>query len=228
MRPIPFMLLAAAATLSIPAAHAADGTFYFDANTSYLSSADIPAGFYAGGAPDFLDNLEDDSLNGGLTASVGAVIGNEDFPGRVDSVAADAGSNGFGRSWFSSDGGTGVTFTFTGAVLPTAFGLVLTDTGGGGSVTFSAKDGDGNSLGAINRSGFQDGNTNGGTAEDRFFGVTSAGGIKSIFIRSSAGGVELDHLQYGSMTAPVPEPGTWALMALGLAAVGAAGHRRKA
>ena len=220
MRQTAFLLLAATAALSVPAAHAADGTFFFDASKSYLSSADIPAGFYGSGAPDFLDNLEDDSLNGGLTASSGGVIGSEDWGSAVDSVAAD--SIGIGRSWFQNPGVTGVTFTFTGAVLPTAFGLVVTDSGG--PVTFSALDGSGNSLGSILRTGFQ----GTGTAEDRFFGVTSAGGIKSIFVSSNGGGIELDHLQYGSMTAPVPEPGTWALMALGLAAVGSAGRRRKA
>ena len=51
--------------------------------------------------------------------------------------------------------------------------------------------------------------------EDRFFGVQFAGGIRSITISNSAGGIEVDHIQYGAM-APVPEPGSWALMAAGL------------
>ncbi len=192
----------------------AQAEFFFEQGTSYLSTANIPAGFYAGDAPAFLDNLEDDSLGGGLTGSAGGVIGAEDWGSLVDSVAAD--SPGIGRSWFSLNGGAGVTFSFTGPVLPTAFGLVVTDASG--PVTFSAFDGLGASLGEWTRTGFQDGGSGGGTAEDRFFGVTSAGGIASIKVTSAGGGLELDHLQYGQMVAAVPEPGSWALLLAGLGA----------
>ncbi|HEX5011635.1 MAG TPA: hypothetical protein VFY71_14675, partial [Planctomycetota bacterium] len=40
------------------------------------------------------------------------------------------------------------------------------------------------------------------TAEDRFFGVTFAGGIGSIKVTSLGGGLEVDHLQFGT-------PGPW-------------------
>jgi hypothetical protein len=183
-------------------AHAATATFFAPA-TSYLSSADIPAGFYASGSPTLLENFEDGVLDGTLAASNGIVIAPG---GNTDSVDADDGSingngNG-GRSWF---GGSPITFTFTGAgALPTAFGLVWTD-GGAGDWTLSAIAADNSSLGSITRS-IGDGSIRGTTAEDRFFGVQFAGGIKSITI-SSAGAVELDHVQYGAMAA-VPDPGT--------------------
>ncbi len=183
-------------------AHAATATFFAPA-TSYLSSADIPAGFYASGSPTLLENFEDGVLDGTLAASNGIVIAPG---GNTDSVDADDGSingngNG-GRSWF---GGSPITFTFTGAgALPTAFGLVWTD-GGAGDWTLSAIAADNSSLGSITRT-IGDGSIRGTTAEDRFFGVQFAGGIKSITI-SSAGAVERDHVQYGAMAA-VPDPGT--------------------
>jgi hypothetical protein len=75
--------------------------------------------------------------------------------------------------------------------------------------------------------GIPDGSASGTTAEDRFLGVTDAGGIKAIRISNSSGGIELDHIQYGTMMAPVPEPTTWALMLLGLAGIGFAVQRRR-
>lgn len=207
------------AVVAQPASAAA--TFFFS-NTSYLSAADIPVGFYLGGAPTLLDTLEDGSLDASLLASTGSVIGPGQFNGARDSVDGDDGaidgSGLAGRSWFSGSGSVGVTFTFTGAVLPTAFGVVWTD--GSVSVTFSARDGDGNVLGSITESGFADGGFGGTTGEDRFFGVTSAGGIKSIFISNAAGGIEVDHLQYGEMVpatvVPLPAAG-WLMLTAGAA-----------
>jgi hypothetical protein len=42
-----------------------------------------------------------------------------------------------------------------------------------------------------------DANNLGGVAEDRFFAVVHAAGVKKIVVKSSAGGVEVDHLTYG-------------------------------
>jgi hypothetical protein len=112
-----------------------------------------------------------------------------------------------------------VRFTFLGAVFPTAFGLVWTD--GGGSVTFSAVAADGSSLGSITRSGFPDNSFAGTVFEDRFFGVTSPGGIRSIFVSNSSGGIEIDHVQYGdallAAPTPVPVPAAGWLMLTGIA-----------
>lgn len=196
---------------------------FINPTTPYLSTADIPVGFYFGGAPTLLDTLEDGSLDASLSGSGGALL-DAGFAGARDSVDADDGAidgtcgpQTAGRcvSWFNGNGGQGVTFTFTGSgALPTAFGLVWTD--GSGTITFSAVGADGQSLGSISGSGFPDGSFGATTGEDRFFGVQFAGGIRSITITNSSGGIEVDHIQYGAM-APVPEPESWALMAAGLA-----------
>jgi hypothetical protein len=208
----PRLVAAGLLATNLTAAHAA-ATFF--GPTPYLSAADIPAGFYGGGAPTLLDNLEDGSLDASISASNGVVIGPGSYNGFRDSVDADDGSidgKGTGRSWFSSD----VTFTYVGSgPLPTAFGLVWTD--GSGRITFSAKDAAGNTLGSQTFSGIPDGNFAGGTAEDRFFGVQFAEGVKSITIRTG-GQIEVDHIQYGQMAA-VPEPESWAMLLAGLASV---------
>ena len=51
----------------------------------------------------------------------------------------------------------------------------------------------------------------GTTEEDRFIGVEFAGGIQSLFLSTSFGGIEIDHVQYASII-PLPAP-----LALGLA-----------
>ena len=213
----------AAAAFTSPAARAADAVF-FNPPTAYLSSADIPAGFYAGGLPTLLETLEDGSLDATLSANRGGLIGPGAFNGARDSVDGDDGlidgtcgpQTATCTSWFHGNGAEGVSFTFVGSgALPTAFGVVWTDASFGASVTFSATGADDQSLGSITVSGFADNSNIATTGEDRFFGVTFSGGVKSIFISSSLGGIEVDHIQYGQMAA-VPEPGAWALMAAGL------------
>ncbi len=201
-------------------AHAMSSTPIFWGPTPYLSSGDIPAGFYLGGNPLLLDNLEDGSLDASISASDGSVYGPT---GIADSVDADDGDiNGFGtagRSWFS---GT-VTFTYTGSgPLPTAFGLVWTD--GSGTITFSATDALGQSLGSQSFTGIPDDTFGGTTGDDRFFGVQFAGGIKSITIGTGGGLIEVDHIQYGQMVSSVPEPTSALLLSLGL--LGLTGVRR--
>jgi len=220
------------ATIGMPAM-AAGPVFFFSATTPYLSTADIPLGFYDGGGPVLLDNLEDGSLHPSLTGSDGSVISNT-LGGVRDSVDDDDGlidgtcgpqTPGRCASWFNGAGNVGATFTFAGnGALPTAFGLVWTD--GFGVISFSAVAADGQSLGTFTASGFADGGIGGDTAEDRFFGVHFAGGIRSITISNTSGGIEVDHIQYGQM-APVPEPGSYALMAAGLGVLGFLARRRK-
>jgi PEP-CTERM motif len=217
-------------TAAMAASSANQGIFF--GPTPYLSSADVPNGFYSSAGATVLENFEDGSLHASLQGSGGSIIINT-FQGIRDSVDSDDGViNGTcgpqtpGRcvSWFNGGGSTGTTFTFTGVgPLPTAFGLVWTD--GAGTITFSALDANGQSLGSMSVNGIPDANFASGTAEDRFFGVQFAGGIRSISIKNSGGGIELDHIQYGQM-APVPEPETYAMLLAGLGLMATVARRR--
>ena len=207
--------------------------------TAYLSSADSPFAPFTGFSYFHLEDFEDGLLNTpGVTAagtSLCVVNTAGCFPGSalIDSVDADNGAiDGFGgfpgHDLFSTSGSGGITFTFDGGVLgalPNAVGIVWTD--GVGMITFEAFDQDNNSLGTLTGT-HADGAVTGGTAEDRFYGVTTSGGISKIKIKNASGGIEVDHLQYGlrGSGGTIPEPDTLALLGLGLAGL-AAMHRRK-
>lgn len=192
-----------------------------------------------------LETFEDHLLNTpgvSITASLGSGVTSVVFgPSIHDSVDADDGvidgSGLNGDTFFSPSGLTGIEFIFNAGVLgalPTHVGIVWTD--GAGQVTFRAF-GPGHvllgTIGPVSESGFPDGNINGQTAEDRFFGVFNAGGISSIVISNSDGefdrAIEVDHLQYGlaASTDAVPEPAAFAIWSLlGLVAVGGFWRRR--
>lgn len=203
--------LIAVCGLTIGSKLSADTIFY--GPTGYLSDSDIPAGFYVGGTPTALEDFEDGTLSFGITASAGAVIP-PGFIGLIDSVDGDDGtidgSGLAGHSWFFGTGSTGVTFTFLGP-LPTAAGLVWTD--GAGTTTFEAFGPGMVSLGTIGPVSIAGAGFTGQTAEDRFFGVQSSGGILAIKIKNSSGGIEVDHVQYGSAPAAVPLPSALAMLA---------------
>ncbi|MDU8946610.1 VPLPA-CTERM sorting domain-containing protein [Ovoidimarina sediminis] len=198
--------------------------------TPYTSEADIPDGLYDGGAT-FIETFEDLSLDGGITASAGAPYS----ASNTDSVDADDGSidgSGLaGSSFFSGSGATGITFTFDTAV--TAAGLVWTD--GFGTITFSAFDATSTLIFTDTFTGIPDGTFGGTTGDDRFFGISDLGGIGSLFISNSSGGIEIDHIQYGVAAngsdpgpAPIPVPAAFSLLLTGLGAfaVAARGRRR--
>lgn len=114
--------------------------------------------------------------------------------------------------------------------LPTHAGIVWTDVGGMdsgkfgyGSVLFQGYGALGELLGSINAK-VGDGFNTGATAEDRFFGVVSPGGISRIVIQmANSKDWEVDHLQYGAEAVspkPVPEPTTLGLLGAGLAGLG--------
>ncbi len=98
-------------------------------------------------------------------------------------------------------GGGSLTFTFDADALgglPTHAGAVWTD--GGGLVGFEAFGTDGKIIYEVkpfSEAGFPGPDITSDTSEDRFFGAFAPGGIASIRIYNTAGGVEVDHLQYG-------------------------------
>ncbi len=186
--------------------------------TEYLSFADSP--FDEPSLSNFhLETFEDHLFDvPGVVASAGGVTSVVFGVGIIDSVDGDDGAidgSGLdGDSYFSGGGSEGIEFTFSAAILgtlPTHVGLVWTD--GGNSITFEAFDQNGDSLGQLLGDHADDSNS-GETGEDRFYGAIHAGGISRIFIRNDAGGIEVDHLQYGGVQA-VPEPASIALLGAG-------------
>ncbi len=197
----------------------------------YLQTSDSP--FIGLGLDYFyLEDFEDFALNTpGVTASAGYST-KPTWPAELtDSVDGDDGVvDGFGtrgNSWFSLDGGTGVTFTFdalTLGSLPTHVGVVWTD--GIDPIRFAAYDSSGTLVGQVDATGIADGVYTGTTGEDRFFGMIYSNGISKITLASGVGGgIELDHLQYGGMN-PIPAPGAVVLASLGAALSGWLRRRR--
>ena len=228
------VVLAGTASLMAAFLGAAQAAPVFYGPTAYLSTADSP---FTGSFSYFhLENFEDHLFNvPGVTANTGSVTTVAGFSGSIiDSVDNDDGSingtcskAGNCDSYFGSSGPAGIMFSFDAAILgalPTHVGLVWTD--GTDSQIFEAFDALGNSLGTITGS-TADTDFFGGSGEDRFYGVSDAGGIKSILMRSGGGGIEIDHLQYGlaGIVSEVPEPLTLSLFGIG--AVGAVLARRR-
>jgi hypothetical protein len=196
---------------------------------SPFKSVDFSGGYF------HLENFEDLALNvPGVSQTGGSPIG----PGGLtDSVDEDDGAidgNGTNGHSFFGSGATGITFDFDKAALgslPTHAGIVWTD--GEGTISFEAFDNNGVSLGKIgpfSEAGVvPDSSFVGGTAEDRFFGATNNSGISRIFISNTSGGIEVDHLQFGSSTGgepPQPPPSGIPLPAAawgGMALFGCAG-----
>jgi len=193
----------------------------FHGPTPYVKAADSP--FITSGNFQ-LETFEDGMLN---TVGVTSVGGASNPPSFItDSVDADDGAiDGFGlqgHTYFGV-GASGIRFDFSAAALaglPTQAGVVWTDGSTINTVTFEAFGPGGASLGTIVAPGIGDNDFFGGTGEDRFFGVTFAGGVSAIHIKctpaagASGSGIEVDHLQYGT-------PGPW--KDLGFAKAGSQG-----
>lgn len=201
----------------------------------YLSFAESP--FNGGTFSSYfhLETFEDALLNTpGVSAIGGAPLSPPDLPGLVDSVDVDDGaidgSGVAGHSFYNPDGPAGISFVFDELVLgglPTSVGLVWTD--GINDIVFEAFDRFGASLGVLMGT-HADSTFAGTTAEDRFYGVTNAGGISRLFIRNPISGLEVDHLQYGLDGEPgaeVTEPATMALVGLGLGLLAFVGLRQR-
>lgn len=202
--------------------------------TPYTQFADSP--FSGPGYTMLLVDFENgqNPSNAGLSVSNGVVA----FPDAlVDSVDGDDGfldgSGQGGHSWYLQQTSTSFVFHLAGlGALPTHVGIVWTDVGnesaldhpfGVGEVTFEAFDGADVSLGSVTAI-LGDGAISGATAEDRFFGAFSAGGIGRITISMpQSNDWEIDHLQYGAAAVPVPA----AAWLFGSAICGLLGLRRR-
>lgn len=189
----------------------AGGVFYTP--TEYLSFTNSP---WAGENADVvLEDFESGQLNTpGLSAAGGSVRGPSQY---TDSVDFDDGLlDGWGRnghSYWTLDGSQGLTFTFDGGPrgtsLPTIAGLVWTDGNWQAMITFEAFDSQGESIGSVQHILGDNNDGTGQTGEDRFLGVAYNGGISSIRITASIGGIEVDHVQFGQ---PIPAPAALALL----------------
>jgi hypothetical protein len=171
----------------------------------YLSRADSL--FNGVSFPSYLhfEDWEDGLVNTpGVTPSstqVGASFG----AALVDSVDGDDGVidgkcekvAGTCNSGFA--GGT-IDFTFDAVTLgnlPTHVGIVWTDGSPGCDAIFEAYDAADALIGSKTAAGVGDATNYNTVAEDRFFSVVHAAGVKRIVVKSSSGGIEVDHLQYG-------------------------------
>lgn len=173
----------------------------------YLSQADSPFDQSLTDSNFWLEDFEDSQLDvPGVSASAGSVRN----PGSLtDSVDADDGTiDGDGRLGHSylvrPQGITQLTFTFDTLALgglPSEAGLV--STGGEHLLTVDFLDAAGNLIARL-----QDDFTkpqSGETSDDRFLGLTYAGGIRAIRITHPGTGnsaFEIDHLQFGRIVRP--------------------------
>lgn len=171
----------------------------------YKSFADSPLKNVAFPSYFHLEDWEDSLVNTpGVTPSSTAV--GSSFGALVDSVDGDDGAvdgkcakdGGICDSGFS--GGGTIEFTFDAAALgalPTHVGIAWTDGSPGCDAVFDAYDATGTLIGTRTAAAVGDGTNTGSVDEDRFFAVVHTTGVKKIVVKSSSGGVEVDHLQYG-------------------------------
>ena len=194
------------------------------ADTSVMPGATVPRNYlrpedspFAGVdfAYFYREDFEDHQLNtpgllsvtGPTSSQAAGVLSSSFGTTLIDSVDGDDGvlndnrcvkTDGYCDAWW---GPGALTFRFDVevlAALPTHVGAVWTD--GQGEVSFEAFGPDGGTLykvGPISEPGFPDDTVNSSTSEDRFFGAHDPAGISAITVSNTAGGVEVDHVQYG-------------------------------
>jgi hypothetical protein len=172
--------------------------------TPYLSSDDIPEGFYDLGGPEVLADFEDGLPHPVMSGCIGGPFGPSPTTDSVDADDGDIDGLGIdGISWNVPS--TGLLAIYFSPPLPTAAGIVWTD--GTGGVSFEAWDPNHDSLGIFGPFDLDDGFNNGGTAEDRFFGVQNLDGILRIdLIGPPTEVMEADHVQYGNAGSVVAVP----------------------
>jgi hypothetical protein len=170
----------------------------------YLSKADNP---FLGVAFASYFHFEDWETNAtavpGVTPSGSGIYIVSD--GLVDSIDNDDGvidgtcrkDGGVCHSMF---GGGTITFTFDAVALgalPTHVGIAWTDGSASCDAIFEAYDSANVLIGSKTATAVGNTENTGGTNEDRFFGVVAPLGVGRIVVKSSSGGVEVDHLTFG-------------------------------
>lgn len=170
----------------------------------YKSRADSPFTGVVFASYNHFEDWEDGLVNTpGVTPS-STQLGTS-FSGLQDSVDGD---DGVVDGKCEKDGGTcndgfaNGTFelTFDAAVLgalPTHVGIAWTDGNTGCDAVFEAYDAADMPIGTKSAAAVGDGSNSGTVDEDRYFTVVHTAGVKKIVVKSSSGGVEVDHLHYG-------------------------------
>jgi len=171
----------------------------------YLSKADNPLVGVNYTSYLHFEDWEQGSLKApGVTPGPGYVVATPSNP-LTDSVDGDDGvvdgkCQKIDGGCNSAFGNGTIDFTFDAAVLgglPTHVGIAWTDGSTGCEASFEAFDANDVSLGIKTVTGIGDASNSGTVAEDRFFGIVAMGGVKKIVVKSSIGGVEVDHLTFG-------------------------------
>lgn len=206
------VVVTCAGCLLVQPAHAA---LSYHAPSPYTSLTDSPWVTEVGAL--VVEDFEDAMINAtGLTATGGSIRNPSTYTDSVDfddSVMDGLGQQG--HSYWALNATGGMTFQFNSTVLgyaPNVAGLVWTDGNYAATVYFEAFDTTGTSLGIQTYTLGDDNDGAGQTAEDRFLGVESDGGISALHIWTSFGGLEVDHIQYGLTN--VPAPGALALLGM--------------
>jgi hypothetical protein len=174
-----------------------------------------------------VDTVTFDSYDGFITTGPEAVSANVTFSGssgsQLGAFVAELGTNGLwgaGKVFAATDVTGSLTFALGSGFSTSGIGAFVNHFDGAPTILVEALDGAGNVLEFTNVSvptpmGFNDG---------QFIGF-SRGTSDINAIRFSGTGVVLDDLVHA---APIPEPGTWAMMLAGVAALGAVARRRRA
>jgi hypothetical protein len=171
----------------------------------YTSRADSPFEGIVFGSYLHFEDWEDSELNTPGVTSSSDQLGTAFGAALVDSIDGDDGvvdgkCAKVGGTCNSAFGNGTIEFTFDAAALgalPTHVGIAWTDGATGCDAIFEAFDANDVSLGTKTATAVGDDNNTGGVGEDRFFAVVHSAGVKRIVVKSSAGGVEVDHLTYG-------------------------------